>query len=246
MAPTNYSGEVHKAVILAAGRGKRMQQLTADLPKPMLPVAGRPLLAHILERLQAAGISEAFLVTGYRAETIEQHFADYPLPLTFQRQTVLDGTAHAALLAEQWVKNDPFLLTFGDILMSPSDYRGLMDALEPAVEAVVGVKWVDDPYQGAAVYEEQGHVTRIIEKPPQGTSSTHWNSAGLYAFRPSLFAELKAVQPSVRGEYELTSAISQLVDQQKLLRMYAIQGAWRDVGRPEDLIAAEKEIGLTY
>jgi NDP-sugar pyrophosphorylase family protein len=229
-----------RAVILAAGRGTRMKDLTVAAPKPMLSAGGRPILERLIERLIEAGYSEALIVTGYRAESIEDHFRDYPFPLHFLRQAPIDGTATAALLARQFVGRDDFLLTFGDILADPPCYREILDRLrrEPAAGAILGVRDVDDPYQGAAVYVcEGGKVTRIVEKPPRGESTTRWNSAGIYAVRASLFEELERVPRSSRGEYELTSAISQLIEGGKLLRIFPIEGQWRDIGRPEDLEA---------
>ena len=231
-----------KAVILAAGRGKRMHELTAALPKPMLPAGGRPILERLLERLIEAGYSEALIVTGYRAESIEDYFREYRLPLRFVRQQEINGTATAALLARDFVASDDFLLTFGDILAGASCFRGILDRLrrEPEVEAMLGVKEVEDPYQGAAVYADAGgKVTRIVEKPPRGASATHWNSAGIYAFRASIFEELQRVRKSPRGEYELTSAVAQLIEAGKLLRLFPIEGPWRDIGRPGDLEAVK-------
>jgi NDP-sugar pyrophosphorylase family protein len=250
---------VNKAIVLAAGKGTRMGELTEQLPKPMLPLAGKPMIEHILDRLREAGIAEAFIVTGYRAETIERHLRDYPLTLTFQRQQVINGTGTAALLGRDFAGSDPVLLTFGDIICEADDYRGISaladphtasqqvvqkvgQAVPPAYElaleaaAVLGVKHVDDPYHGAAVYEDGGRVTRIVEKPPRGSSTTNWNSAGLYTFRPVVFEHLANLQ----GEYELTSAVVSLIAAGEKVLLYSIQGGWRDVGRPEDLHAAEQ------
>ena len=213
-----------------------MGGLTDELPKPMLPLAGKPMIEHILDRLREAGIGEVFIVTGYRAETIEQHLRDYPMKLTFERQQTINGTGTAALLAREFAGTDPFLLTFGDIICEPDDYRGI-STLDGA--AVLGVKHVDDPYQGAAVYEQGGVVTRIVEKPAKGTSTTHWNSAGLYTFRPVVFEHLAKLEPSPRGEYELTAALASLIATGEKVLLYSIKGGWRDVGRPEDLRAAE-------
>jgi NDP-sugar pyrophosphorylase family protein len=232
-----------KAVILAAGRGTRMQGLTAEAPKPMLPAGGRPILERLLERLIEAGYTEALIVTGYRAESIEDYFRGYRLPLRFVRQSTLDGTATAALLAREFVGPDDFLLTYGDILTGASCYRDILDVLRraPEVEAMLAAKEVDDPYRGAAVYAgADGKVTRIVEKPPRGESATRWNSAGIYAFRPSIFGELQKAPKSPRGEYELTSAVAQLIESGKLLRMFPIEGEWRDIGRPEDLEAVRE------
>src|SRR5579863_542974 len=183
-----------KAVILAAGRGTRMGGLTACAPKPMLSAGGPPILEILFERLMEAACAEALIVTGYRAEQIEEHFRSYRLPLHFVRQPHPDGTATAALLARDFVAGDDFLLTFGDILAPACCYREILDRLrsEAAAEAVLGVKDVDDPYQGAAVYaDSEGRVTRIVEKPPRGQSTTRWKSAGIYAVRRSLFSELE-------------------------------------------------------
>jgi dTDP-glucose pyrophosphorylase len=228
---------VNKAVVLAAGKGTRMGELTEHLPKPMLPLAGKPMIEHILDRLGEAGISEAFIVTGYRAEIIEQHLRDYPMKLTFERQQAINGTGTAALLARKFAGADPFLLTFGDIICESDDYSGI-SSINAA--AVLGVKHVDDPYQGAAVYEQGGVVSRIIEKPPRGTSTTHWNSAGLYTFDPVIFEHLAKLEPSPRGEYELTGGIASLIAAGERVLLYPIRGGWRDVGRPEDLRAAEQ------
>ena len=228
---------VTKAVVLAAGKGTRMGALTQELPKPMLPIAGKPILEHLLDRLAAAGVRECAVVTGYRHEIIEQHFERYPMRLIFLRQEVVNGTAGAAKLARDFAGSDAFLLTYGDIRCESDDYRGVMQPIvdEPDTEATLAVKYVDDPFQGAAVYSTDGFIEKIIEKPAKGTSSTHWNSAGVYCFRPPIFDELDRVPLSARGEYELPSAIEQLIDVGRKVRAVEIKGSWRDIGRPEDL-----------
>jgi NDP-sugar pyrophosphorylase family protein len=234
---------VRKAVILAAGRGTRLGSLTDDLPKPMLPLKGKPILEHLLDRLRAAGFIEAFLVTGYRAETIEDHFRAYPMRIETARQTEINGTARAALLARDFVGEEQFFLTYGDILCESAGYVGMRERMSGGADGVIGCKWVDDPYQGAAVYPGAGGlVTRMIEKPPPGTSTTHWNSAGLYCFSASIFEEFARVPKSPRGEYEITSGIVQQIEQQKRLLLYGIEGAWKDIGRPEDFAAAQEMV----
>ena len=111
--------------------------------------------------------------------------------MVLRRQEVRDGTARAALLAQDFVGADSFLLTYGDILVAPEAYQGIAARLAD-YEAVLAVKHVDDPWRGAAVYTEGDRVTRIVEKPPRGASTTPWNSAGFYVFRPSIFAHLAA------------------------------------------------------
>ncbi len=227
------------AVVLAAGRGTRMKPLTGDLPKPLLPLHGRPLVEHVLDNLREAGFARFLLVVGYRHELFYARFAG-DSSVHYALQDPVDGTGSAALLARKFAKNGPFLLIFGDILADPEDLRGLWTRLmtDPEAEAVVAVKHVDDPWQGAAVYVEDGRVTRIVEKPPRGASATKWNSAGIFAFRPSIFAELERLPLSERGEYELTEAFVQLLKRGARVLAHPLQGEWRDVGRPEDLDAA--------
>ncbi|MBM3810160.1 MAG: nucleotidyltransferase family protein [Acidimicrobiia bacterium] len=230
---------MRKAVILAAGKGTRMRDAAGDLPKPMIALAGKPLLEHILDRLREAGFEEALIVTGYRAEVIEAHLAEYPMRLVFRRQEKLDGTARAAGLAGEFAGGEAFLLTFGDIITAAVDYAAMRERLTADAAAVLAVKHVEDPWQGAAVYEEGGVVTRIVEKPERGTSRTNWNSAGSYVFRAELFDVLDRVAVSPRGEYELTSAIAWMLSSGRRVVIHALGEAWRDVGRPEDLAAAE-------
>jgi NDP-sugar pyrophosphorylase family protein len=230
---------IRQAIVLAAGRGTRMGEITAETPKPMLSVHGRPILEHILERLAAAGAERFLLVVGYHREIIQEHFRNWRLPIEFRVQDPVDGTGSAARLGREFADNAPFLLTFGDILCEPSAYVNCARVLadHPATQAVLGVKDVDDPHRGAAVYVENGTIRRIIEKPPIGTSTTRWTSAGLYAMRPVVFPYLDRLEPSVRNEYELTTIFDRMLEEGLELRIAAIDGAWRDVGRPEDLAA---------
>jgi UDP-N-acetylglucosamine diphosphorylase / glucose-1-phosphate thymidylyltransferase / UDP-N-acetylgalactosamine diphosphorylase / glucosamine-1-phosphate N-acetyltransferase / galactosamine-1-phosphate N-acetyltransferase len=227
---------IRKAIVPAAGRGARMGGLTRETPKPMLLVEGRPMLEHIVLRLRDAGARHALIVTGFMGETIEAHFHGWE-GVSFVRQQVADGTAAAALLGRDFADRDPFILTFGDILCAAENYSGIGAVLEETkAAAVVGVKYVDDPWQGAAVYADaSGALTRIVEKPPRGGSATHWNSAGLYAFAPEMFDEMAAVPKSERGEYEITAAIARAIEHGRAVRMFEMRGAWRDVGRPDDL-----------
>ncbi len=230
---------VSKAVILAAGRGTRMGAITEDLPKPMLPVQGRPLLEHIVERLGRAGIERFLIVVGYRRDAIEAHFAGRP-GIEFRVQENVNGTGSAALLAREFVGDSLFFLSLGDILVDPAAYVACNSELlsHPKCGAVLGVKDVEDPWRAAAVYSRDGRVTKVIEKPPQGTSTTHWASAGLFAMRPTVFPYLDRLTPSARGEYELTAIFDPMLNDGIEVRMSAIEGRWLDVGRPEDLKTA--------
>ena len=118
-----------KAVILAAGKGTRMRELTNELPKPMLRVQGKPILEHIVAGILAAGVRDIFIVTGFRAEVIETHFGDgskWGARIASGRQVVQDGTGKAPELAKNFVGDSPFLLTYGDILVPPETYPQML------------------------------------------------------------------------------------------------------------------------
>ena len=231
---------IRKAVILAAGRGTRMKSLTDDCPKPMLPLDGRPMLAHQIERLESAGVEKICLVIGYKAEMVKEYFAAHPpqtASLRYELQKTPNGTGSAARLAKDFAGGDPFLLTFGDIMVDASVYTRLF-ALADGAEMTLTVKHVEDPHTGAAVYTAGGRVVKIVEKPPKGASTTNFNNAGIYVFRSGLFEKLAKLKLSARGEYDLTDAIQETVAEGALVRWLEIEGFWRDVGRPEDLAPA--------
>lgn len=237
---------IRQAVVLAAGRGTRMGEATSEVPKPMLEVRGRPLLEHVLERLAEAGLDRVLVVVGYHRESIERHFRGWRLPLEFRVQEPVDGTGSAARLAREFVGGAPFLVTFGDILCAPAAYARCAGVLEehPETVAVLGVREVEDPWRGAAVYEEGGRVRRVIEKPAKGSSTTHWNSAGVFALRPVAFEYLERLRPSARNEYELTAIFDMMLGEGLEVRISPIGGDWRDVGSLADLQAANAEPSL--
>ncbi len=235
---------VRDAVILAAGRGTRMKGLTEDMPKPMLPVAGRPLLEHIVGALRHAGIERFVFVTGYHAEKIEDHFGDgskLGVHVSYRRQEVRDGTARALLLGREGVGDRPFLLAWGDILTERSNYPRLLSRFgELGADGMLSVNWVDDPYRGAAVYVDDAmRIEKIVEKPPPKTATTHWNNAGIGVFGPEMFGYAADVKPSSRGEYEIPDAISAMIADRRAIYAFALEGFWSDVGTPEDLERAE-------
>ncbi len=219
-----------------------MGEITQQVPKPMLPVHGKPMLEVIMDRLADAGAAEFLIVVGFERELIQNHFAHWRLPVQFLVQEQVDGTGSAARLARKFAGGEPFLLSFGDCLCAASEYVRCWSILlnNPNTAAVLGVKDIDDPWQGAAIYQEDGRISCIIEKPPKGTSTTRWGSAGFYGFRPVIFKYLDRLTPSPRNEYELTSAFEYMLADGLELRISPIRGAWRDVGRPEDLVAVNQ------
>jgi dTDP-glucose pyrophosphorylase len=233
-------------VLLAAGRGTRMGALTAQTPKPLLAVAGEPIIAHILAGLRAAGVTRVVVVTGYRGEQIEAALGDgaaLGVALRYVRQAHPEGTARALLLAEPLIEADTFVLGWGDILIERPFYAEFAQAFAARpCEAQLAVNPVDDPWQGAAVYvNKQWRVTRLEEKPPRGTATTPWNNAGLFVFRHTIFDHARRVAPSARGEHELPQAIAHMVRDGCNVRAVPVRGFWSDVGTPADLERARIE-----
>ena len=237
---------ITKAVLLAAGRGSRLGALTEELPKPLLTVAGRPIIVHILDGLRRSGIEEITVVTGYLGEVLERELGNGEasgLLLRYVRQTELDGTARALALARDWLGDASFFVGWGDILVQPANYRRILRAAHLA-DAAIAVNEVDDPWAGAAVYMDESNVVqRIVEKPPKGTSTTHWNNAGLSVLGPAIWPEIDRLEASARGEYELPQAVAALVASGARVVAVPVVGEWFDIGTAEDLERAKAGFG---
>jgi dTDP-glucose pyrophosphorylase len=229
---------IDRAVLLAAGRGTRMRELTADLPKPMIKVRGKPILLHIVEGLQTAGIKNFLIIVGYQGDAVRDYFGDgtcFGLRINYAMQVVQDGTGRVVDLARDLVDRSPFVLSYGDILVAPKNYQRLVD-LADDVEAIISVKRGEDVSKGGAVFlNEQMELVDLREKTQPGEASSPWYNAGLYAFRPSIFEFTARLKPSPRGEYELTDAIRDLAQSGKKVRALEIAGEWADVRDPEVL-----------
>ncbi len=203
-----------RAVLLAAGRGQRLAPLTDSIPKPLIALNGRPLLEYTLDNLAAVGCRQVLLVIGYRGDMIRQHFGDghsIGLELSYVEQGAVAGTGAAALMAEDFVGSEPFVLGWGDILAAAAEYDQLFREFERlGPDAMLLLEAVDDPRQGAAVEMADGRILSLEEKPEHSTAC--WNQAGLSIYSPRIFAALKALPLSTRGEVELTAAVQQLID----------------------------------
>jgi dTDP-glucose pyrophosphorylase len=230
--------KIDKAVVLAAGRGTRMRELTADLPKPMIEVRGKPVLQHIVEGLRDAGARRFLIVVGYHAETVRNFFGDggsYDISIEYVTQTVQDGTGRVVNRARNFAVSSPFILSYGDILISPENYKRVVD-LPNDVEAIITVTRGEDISKGGAVFvNAQMEFVDLREKPKPGEPTSPWYNAGLYAFRPSIFEFTANLKPSPRGEYELTDAIRDLAQSGRKVKALELTGEWADVRDPEVL-----------
>lgn len=215
-----------------------MRELTAELPKPMIPVRGRPILQHIVEGLRDAGVQRVLIVVGYRADVVRDFFGDgsrFGVQVEYTVQEVQDGTGRVVELARDFGGADPFVLSYGDILIEPANYQRLV-RLEDA-EAIITVKHnPGEIAKGGAVFiDDQWRMTDLREKPGPGEPTSPWYNAGVYTFRPSIFDFTATLEKSPRGEYELTDAIRNLAHAGKLVQVVELGGAWADVRDPEVL-----------
>jgi len=230
--------KIDSAVVLAAGRGTRMRELTNDVPKPMIEVRGKPVLQHIVEGLRDAAVRKFLIIVGYHAETVRNFFGDgrrHNVAIQYAIQPVQDGTGRVVNLARDFTGELPFVLSYGDILIGQENYRRVVD-LSDDVEAVITVTHGEDVSQGGAVFvNEQMELVDLREKTKPGEPTSPWYNAGLYAFRPSIFEFTERLKPSPRGEYELTDAIRGLAHSGKTVRALELTGEWADVRDPEIL-----------
>jgi dTDP-glucose pyrophosphorylase len=229
---------MNKAVLLAAGRGTRMRELTQELPKPMLQVRGKPVLQHIIEGLRDAGLTDFLVVVGWHAEVVRDFFGDgskWGVRINYTTQVLQDGTGKVVELAREFAGSDPFVLSYGDILIAPENYPHICAALTGA-EAVVSVKRNEDVSQGGAVFvNEKFELIDLREKPKPGEPTSPWYNAGIYAFRPSIFAYIAKLERSPRGEFELTDAVRNLALAGHKVQALELTGDWADVRDPEIL-----------
>jgi bifunctional UDP-N-acetylglucosamine pyrophosphorylase/glucosamine-1-phosphate N-acetyltransferase len=208
-----------------------MRPLTETTPKPMLPVADRPLVAHTADAAVAAGASELVVVVGYGAETVREFFGDSyrDVPVTFARQKHQRGTADAVRAAREHL-DGPFVVLNGDNLYDPQTIGALFERA-PALAAIS----VDDPTSYGVLSTAGERVTEIVEKPADPPSSLA--NAGAYAF-PARAADWLDVEESARGEYEITDVVARAIESVELTVVELER--WLDVGRPWELLAANE------
>jgi len=232
-----------KAVILAAGQGVRLLPITATRPKPLIKVGGKPILEHCLDALKKTGVTEALIITHYLGKSINEYFGDgqkFGFKLDYAEQPYVLGTGNAAGIAESYV-NRNFILIYGDLLFSQDALKNLIQIFEThhpnAAMAVTPV--VKPENYGIVELENNLKIRRLIEKPAQGETQSNLANAGLYIFNPEIFKRIKSLKSSVRGEIELTDAISTMIkDKEKVFASEIPKNDWMDIGQPWDLLEA--------
>ncbi len=226
-----------KAVILAAGEGTRMRPLTANLPKPLLPVAGKPFLRHTLEAVRDAGVREVTVLIGWQGHRIRELFGKgdvLGLSIAYEEQAERLGTAHAIGRLRDHV-DGAFLSINGDVVVSGEALRRLVAHHAKARGPVMAVAEVEDPRPFGVVEMDDGLIVGLEEKPRAPRSKLI--NAGIYVFEPDIFPLIDRTPKSSRGEYEITDTLHSLIEARHL-HGFRLPGDWIDVGRPWDLLRA--------
>lgn len=230
-----------KALILAAGEGTRMRPLTANIPKPLLPVAGKPFLQHIIETLESLEIRDIHLLIGWKNLKIKEYFGDgqrFNVSITYLYQEERLGTAHAVGIAKSVMDSD-FLCLNGDIVVARSYIQGLMDFYKTHKGDIISLAKVDKP-ERFGVVELKGERVREITEKPKAPKSNLIN-AGIYIFTPNMFKAIEETSKSSRGEYEITESIKIMMKSNDIYG-YVLGEPWVEIGRPWDLLRANEII----
>ncbi|MEV5568012.1 glucose-1-phosphate thymidylyltransferase [Streptomyces sp. NPDC052196] len=233
-----------KALALAGGLGSRLRPFSHSMPKQLIPIANTPVLVHVLENLRDLGVTQVALVVGDRGQEIATVLGDNAVPgveITYIQQDEPRGLAHCIAIAQDFLGDDDFVMYLGDNML----VDGIGDIAEefrekrPAAQIVVHK--VPDPRAfGVAELDEDGRVLRLVEKPQHPRSDLA--VIGVYFFTSAVHAAVAAIQPSARGELEVTDALQWLVDQgfEVVARTYA--GYWKDTGKVEDILDCNREL----
>jgi UDP-N-acetylglucosamine diphosphorylase / glucose-1-phosphate thymidylyltransferase / UDP-N-acetylgalactosamine diphosphorylase / glucosamine-1-phosphate N-acetyltransferase / galactosamine-1-phosphate N-acetyltransferase len=232
-----------KAVLLAAGEGVRLLPVTATRPKHLIKVGGKPILQFCLEAVKNAGLTEVLIVNHYMGEAIRQYFGTgeaLGLKISYAVQKEILGTGNATEVSESFVDDD-FVLIYGDLLFGLDTVKTVLQSYTSGkTSAVVGVVPVSKPESyGIMEFDGQKKVKRIVEKPAAEKAPSNFANAGVYVFSQEIFSKIKQTNNSVRGEVELTDAITMLANEGKtVLAAELSKDDWFDVGRPWDLLDA--------
>lgn len=231
-----------KAVILCAGEGTRMRPFTYSQPKHLLPVANRPIIQWIFDAIHSVGISETGLVVSPTTRgTFQQILGDgsqFGMKLTYIVQDKPKGLAHAVSCAERFVDGSPFLLYLGDNLFEHGVGALVQKFRTGDCSAAIALIEVHDPGRFGVARVEAGEIQELVEKPENPPSNLA--IAGAYVFDSGIFDAIGRINPSKRGELEITDAIQRLIDDNHTVLPHTIQGWWKDVGQPRDMIIANE------
>jgi glucose-1-phosphate thymidylyltransferase len=234
-----------RGLILSGGRGTRLQPFTHTRAKQLMPIANKANLDYAVEDLTRAGISDiGIIVSPETGDAVEAHLGDgtkYGAQFTFIRQTTPGGLAHAVRIARDYLSDSPFVMYLGDNLLDGGINHLLEPHLRGEADACILLTKVSNPSSfGVAVRDETGRVIKLVEKPKEFISD--FALVGVYLFTPVIHDVIANLKPSARGELEITDAIQGLVDLGLRVHAEQVRGWWKDTGKPEDLLDANRLI----
>jgi glucose-1-phosphate thymidylyltransferase len=234
-----------KGLILSGGRGTRLRPITFTSAKQLVPVANKPVLFYGIEAMAAAGIRDVGIIiapeTGAEVREACGDGSRFGVRITYVLQDEPLGLAHAVLTAEEFLADSPFVMYLGDNLLQ-GGITGLVETFrEGTADALILLTPVDDPQNyGVAELDGDGSVARLAEKPVQPASDLAL--VGVYMFTPLVHDAAKAIRPSGRGELEITDAIQWILDRGHRVEPHIVRGWWKDTGRLEDMLEANRLI----
>jgi glucose-1-phosphate thymidylyltransferase len=230
-----------RALVLSGGEGSRLRPLTHTNAKQLIPIAGAPILFHGLEAIREAGLTEVGIVVGHTGDEVRAAVGDgsaWGIHVTYIEQGAPLGIAHAVMTAADFVRGEPFLLYLGDNVLLEGVSRFVQEFERVRPDAQILLTRVGEPeHFGVAVLEGE-RVVRLVEKPKEFVSDIAL--VGVYLFDDTILEACASLSPSWRGEYEITEAIQWLIDHGRTVRAEVVEGWWKDTGRPEDLLEANR------
>jgi glucose-1-phosphate thymidylyltransferase len=231
-----------KGLILSGGKGTRLRPITHTSAKQLVPVANKPVLFYGIEAMAAAGIEQIGIIiapeTGAEIRAAAGDGSQFGVAITYVEQYEPLGLAHASLTAEDYLDGDSFVMYLGDNLLQ----GGITDLVESfrasGPDALILLTPVDDPENYGVAELDSGRVVRLVEKPP--IPATNLALVGVYMFTAGIHDAARAIEPSARGELEITDAIQYLVDDGRRVEPHIVRGWWKDTGRLDDMLEANR------